>query len=223
MHMRDHTLTNQLEAFHAGLLARLPDSERHAILQAAEDLRADASVRKSSGVGDLAPGFGLPDQHGTIVRLAERLENGPLVVLFVRGGWCPFCTLTLRAYQAALPAIQAAGADLLAITPQPASSCNAVAERDLLAFPILSDHGNAVADAYGVAYDLAPALRSLYARLGHDLPRLNRTGNWRVPLPATFIIGADGQVTHADVQQVAHRRMEPSEVLRLLESVPVNA
>lgn len=157
------------------------------------------------------------------MRLYDRLALGPLVLLFVRGGWCPFCTLTLRAYQAALPAMQAAGADLLAITPQPAGTCSAVAERDLLAFPVLSDQGNAVAGLYGVAYELAPALRALYSRLGHDLPRLNGTGDWRVPLPATFIVNTDRTIARADVQPVAHRRLEPAEVLRTLESLRVNA
>ncbi len=68
-----------------------------------------------------------------------------------------------------------------------------------------------------------PALRPLYCRLGHDLPRINRTGDWRVPLPATFIIGTDGRVVHADVQPVAHRRMEPSAVVRVLERLRVHA
>ena len=223
MHIGDNTLGSQLEAFRAGLLARLPKAERVAILHAAEDLRARADGRKSPGVGDAAPAFALPDQHGRVVRLADRLALGPLVLLFFRGGWCPFCSLTLRAYQAALPKMHAAGADLLAITPVPGNRCMAVAERDLLAFPVLSDQGNAVADEYGVAYELAPALRTLYARLGHDLPNINRTGDWRVPLPATFIIGADGRIVHADVQPVAHRRMEPAEVIRVLESLPVHA
>ncbi len=228
MHIGGTTLTRQLEAFRAGLLARLPAADRLAILHAAEDLRASVDVRKSPEVGDRAPEFALPDQHGRIVQLAERVAHGPVVVLFVRGGWCPFCTLTLRAYQEALPAMEAAGADLLAITPQPAPSCSAVAERDLLAFPVLSDVGNQVADRYGVAYELAPALRSLYARLGHDLPKLNRTGDWRVPLPATFIIGTDGVVVRAHVEPVAHRRLEPAEVVQtlkqlMLESVRVHA
>ena len=223
MHIGDKTLTSQLEAFRAGMHARLPKEERLAILHAAEDLRASADGRKSPQAGDVAPAFDLPDQHGRLVRLADRLELGPLVVLFIRGGWCPFCSLTLRAYQAALPAMHAAGADLLAITPVPGTRCSAVAERDLLAFSVLSDQGNQVAERYGVAYELAPALRSLYARLGHDLPKINGTGDWRVPLPATFIIGTDGRIVHADVQPVAHRRMEPAEVLRVLANLPVHA
>ena len=171
----------------------------------------------------MAPGFELPDQHGRAVRLADRVAQGPIVLLFFRGGWCPFCTLTLRAYQAALPAIHAAGADLLAITPMPPNRCSAEAERDLLAFSVLSDAGNVVSERYGVAYDLAPALRGLYTRLGHDLPTINRTGDWRVPLPATFIVGSDGCIVHSDVQPVAHRRMDPADVVRVLDKLPVNA
>ena len=223
MHIGDHSLGSRLEAFRAGMLARLPEHERQAILHAAEDLRAMVDNRTALQAGDLAPGFALPDQHGRIVRLADRLALGPLVVLFIRGGWCPFCSLTLRAYQAALPTMHAAGADLLAITPVPAARCMAVAERDLLAFPVLSDQGNVVADQYSLAYELAPVLRTLYTRLGHDLPKINRTGDWRVPLPATFIIGTDGRIVHADVQPVAHRRMEPAAVIKILESLPVHA
>ncbi len=139
-------------------------------------------------------------------------------MLFVSCGWCPFCTLTLRAYQAALRAIEATGGYLLPITPQRAGTCISVVERELLKFPVLSDLGNHVAEQYGIAYELAPALRALYARLGHDLPRLIRTGDWRVPLPATFIVGRDGRVAQAHVEPL-HRRLEPAEVVQKLETL----
>lgn len=216
MHIGDTTLTVQLNAFRASMLARLPAAERQAVLNAAEDLRASAEIRKFPERGDLAPPFSLLDQHGQAVRLEDYLRHGPVVLLFFRGGWCPFCTLTLRAYQAALPDVEAAGAHLLAITPQPTGSCSAIAERDLLAFPVLSDTGNRVSDQYGIAYALAPVLRGLYSRLGHDLPSLNQTGDWRVPLPATFVIGMDGRIVRANVEPVAHRRLEPAEVIRTL-------
>jgi peroxiredoxin len=220
MRTLDRSLNQQLEAFRAGYLARLPPDERRAVVEAAEDLRASHDDRRVPEVGEVAPDFALPDQHGRLVRLSERLAIGPVVLLFFRGGWCPFCSLTLRAYQAALPSIEAAGGDLLAVTPVPANRCTVVAERDLLAFPVLSDEGNAVADQYGIAYELAPVLRTVYTRLGHDLPRLNKTGNWRVPLPATFIIGPDRRIVRAHVEPVAHRRLEPSEVVKTLESMP---
>jgi peroxiredoxin len=129
----------------------------------------------------------------------------------------------LRAYQDALPAIQAAGADLLGIGPQPFDSCCAVAERDLLAFSILSDAGNAVAEQFGVVHEIPPVIQALYLRLGHDLPRLNKTDDWRVPLPATFIIGRDGRVIKSHIASTNHARLEPSEVVRALEDARVHA
>ncbi len=223
MHMAHDSLTKQLDAFRGGFIARLPLNERQMILDAAEDLRAGQTGREYPHAGDMAPEIALINQCNKPVSLSERLKFGPVVVLFVRGAWCPFCTLTLRAYQDAYPAIRAAGADLIAVTPQPGGSCSAMVERDLLSFSVLSDLGNQVADQYGVAYELAPALRRIYARLGHDLPKLNQTGDWRVPLPATFIIGSDGRVVKAHVEPTAHRRLEPEQVLTVLDRLRVDA
>jgi peroxiredoxin len=216
-------LAQQLNAFNVSLLQRLPARDRVLIENAATNLRADVGARVFLKAGEPAPDFALPDQHGGSIRLSERLARGPVVVLFIRGGWCPFCTLTVRAYQACLPAIHDAGGDLLAITPQRADSCSVMAERDLLAFPTLSDQDNRVAEAYGIAYDLDPGLRSFYLRLGHDLPRVNGTGNWRVPLPATFIIGQDGRVVLADVAPQIYCRLEPAAAVNALQALSVQA
>ena len=219
MHMGNDSLKKQLETFRDGFLARLPPGDRAMVLSAADELRARAEERKSPRVGDIAPAFALPDEHGRIVHLAERLANGPVVLLFVRGGWCPFCTLTLRAYQAVLPEIHAAGADLLAISPQPAGSCSAMAERDLLAFSTLSDQGMSVARRYGLDYEMAPFLRALYTRLGHDLPRIYQTGTWVVPFSASFIIGQDGRVVRAHIDTAPHHRLEPADALKTLRTL----
>jgi peroxiredoxin len=212
-------LSYQLHAFRSAFLRRLPVDERVRIDPAYEAERAKMGERAIPRVGEAAPDFALPDQHGTIVRLADRLAHGPVVLLFVRGGWCPFCTLTLRAYQDCLPAIHESGGDLLAITPQPADTCCYMAERDLLAFQTLSDHDNQIARQYGIAYELDPALRPMYLRLGHNLPRLNATGNWTIPLPATFVIGQDGLVALAHVEAGAHQRLEPSEAAAALAAI----
>ena len=207
------SLANTLEIFRSTFLERLPSAERRLFGPAIEATRRDLLTRKVPQPGSLAPEFELPDQHGRLVRLVDRLRHGPLVLLFVRGAWCPFCTLTLRAYQAALPAIHEAGGDLLAITPQPASTCSQMAERDLLAFETLSDRDNRTAAAYDIAFDIDPTLRPMHLRLGHDLPRLNGTGNWTVPLPATFVIGQDRKILLTHVEPGQYQRLEPSDAL----------
>jgi peroxiredoxin len=223
MQSNQASLADQLNAFRASFQARLPAAERERLLQAEANTRVKLQKQIIPRVGDKAPAFTLADQHGTMVRLADRLSQGPVVLLFVRGAWCPFCTLTLRAYQDWLPAIHDAGGDLLAITPQPASTCSLMAERDLLAFQTLSDDGNQVARAYGIAFETDPLLRPLYERLGHDLPRLNGTGDWTIPLPATFIIGRDGKVVLAHVEAAHYRRLEPAHAVTTLETLRVPA
>ncbi len=223
MPVRRINLTGQLDAFNAGFRQRLSPRDRAAVVDAAERLRADVATRHIPRPGDAAPDFALPDQHGRPVRLSERLARGPVVVLFIRGAWCPFCTLTLRAYQAALPAIHDAGADLLAVTPQRADTSCHMVERDLLAFPTLSDQDNLVAETYGIAYEPELGVRSLYQRLGHDLPRVNGTDNWRIPLPATFIIAPDGRVVLSHLDTEIHHRLEPAKAVRALQALSVPA
>jgi peroxiredoxin len=212
-------LNQQLAAFYESFHRRLPAAERARFAPANEAARRALQDRPVPQPGDVAPDFALPDQHGRVVRLAERLAHGPVVLLFVRGGWCPLCTLTLRAYQTWLPAIHEAGADLLAITPQPASTCCLMAERDLLAFQTLSDHDNRVAAAYGIAFEMDPLLRPMHLRLGNDIPRLNGTGNWTVPLPATFIVGTDGRVVLSHVEVSNHLRLDPADAVAALQRV----
>ena len=214
------SLTWQLEQFHTALLQRLPPGERR-VLEESEG--HGNAARQMDGIpkpGDGAPDFSLPSQDGRVLTLSERLRQGPVVLLFVRGGWCPFCTMTLRGYQDFLPAFHEQGADLLAITPQPSRTCSQIAERDLLAFPTLSDQGNQVADRYGIGYELELGLRPMHLRLGHDLPRLNGTGNWRIPLPATFVIGTDGIVKLSHVTSMIYRRLDPADALAALQALP---
>lgn len=216
------SLGHQLAAFNAALLQRLPHAER----QAVEDVvQRNKGVDIMAGVpkpGSPAPDFALPDEHGRILRLSDRLARGPAVLLFVRGGWCPFCTMTLRAYQDYLPAFHEYGADLLAVTPQTTRSCSAIVERDLLAFPTLSDQGNHVARQYGIDTELERELRPMHLRLNHDLPRLNGTGNWSIPQPATFVIGGDGLIKLSHVAPTVYGRLDPAEALAAVQALPAH-
>ncbi len=216
-------LKTQLQTFFTGFLDRLSTADRENVVAANESVRAARANAPVLRVGDMAPDFVLPNQHGRMMRLSELLDYGPVAVLFVRGGWCPFSTITLRAYQAALPRIHEAGGSLFALTPQPPDRCSTMAERDLLAFSTLSDADNAVAERYGVAYELPEVTRPLYLRLGHDLPRINGTGDWRIPLPATFLVGMDGRIVLADVQPAPHQRLEPNTLIDALQTLRVDA
>lgn len=214
------TLGERLDAFHDGLLDRVGPAR-------AAELRASEEALVASGVedealreGDAAPDFVLPDQHGGRIGLYDRLEQrDSAVVLFFRGGWCPYCAITLRAWQDRLPDIRAAGSQVLALSPQRLNACCETAERDMLDFAVLSDQGNLVAERYGVAYDLPERLRPFFQSLGHDLPRVNGTGDWRLPLAATFIVDRNRRIVRRHVSALHYRRLEPSDALATLRGI----
>jgi len=214
---RKPSLAEQLASFHAAMLQRMAPDDAEA-LRRSELALADAAPGQLQA-GDLAPDFTLPDQYGRPVRLSDRLALGPVVLLFVKGGWCPFCTLLLRAWQDALPRLHDLGGDLLAVSPQPTPACGGVAERDLLAYPVLSDHGGTVAGAYGVSWELPVALRPLYLRLGHNLPEINGDGRWTAPLPSAFVIGTDHRIALAHADRVAARRLDPDAAIAAVRAL----
>lgn len=206
-------LAEQLQRFRRGIESRAAPADVLALWQADAEAAAVWAGRPMLQAGSLAPEFALLDQHDTTVRLADRLTQGPVVLVFSRGGWCPFCTLVLRAWQDALPALHDAGGDLLAILPERVDACSRAAERDLLAFPVLSDPGSHVAETFGLVAELPDVVRPLYVRLGHDLPRMNGTGDWRLPVPSTVVIGRDGRVVMAHADPLLSERLEPAKVI----------
>ena len=207
------SLPEQLRALHSCMRSRMTPADAEAIRQADAQITAQGPEQAMLKPGDLAPDFCLVDQGKRAVRLADRLGQGFVVVLFSRGGWCPFCTLQLRAWQDALPRLHDAGGELLAVFPQQAELCSQTAERDLLAYPVLSDPGSRVAEAYGVVIDVPKVVRPFYVRLGHDLPRINGAGTWRLPLSSTFVVAPDGRILMAHADLAVPDRLEPDAVL----------
>ena len=176
------------------------------------------STGSAKQVGDRAPAIRLRDQHGEDFAIADLLAKGPVVVTFYRGGWCPFCNLELKAYQAALPRIAAAGASMVAISPEKPDDTVSTAEKNALSFPVLSDVGQRVGKAFGVVYAFTDDVRKVYDGFGLDIPSKNGSpDDWSLPLSATYVIGADGIIQFADTRVDYRERTDPLEVLRVLE------
>ncbi|HZQ91760.1 MAG TPA: peroxiredoxin-like family protein [Terriglobales bacterium] len=190
--------------------------------RAIDDLRASGITERILRVGATAPDFELVDQRGQVVRSADLLVRGPLIVVFFRGRWCPYCVATLEAWQARLPQVQAAGASLVAISPQKPLHTSFTAEQHKLTFPVLSDTGNAVARQFGLAYRVPDYLERHYRGIFINLPNSNGDPSWELPLAATFVIaGKDaGEVARVRTVRFAYAspdfkdRAEPADVLR---------
>lgn len=210
------TLTQQLAEYQAGFKQRAP-ADRVAVMEAATaQLRATGIESAALQVGAELPPLTLPDANGKPVELRVLNADGPLVIVFYRGGWCPYCNLELREWQRLLPQLRERGATLVAISPQTPDNSLTTAEKNELAFPVLSDSNLAAARAFGIAFTMNPELVELYAKAGNDLPTLNGNGRWVLPIPATYLIDASGRVALAHVEADYRQRAEPMQVLKAL-------
>ena len=217
-HTMTQTLSQQLDEFRAGWRARVPADSQALMDRHVAHLKAGGIGQSAKQVGDRAPSIRLRDQHGAMFDVAGLLAKGPVIVTFYRGGWCPFCNLELKAYQAVLPRIAAAGASLVAISPEKPDDTVSTADKNALSFPVLSDVGNAVGKAFGVVYAFTDEVRGVYDGFKLDIPAKNGTpDDWSLPLSATYVIGADGLIQFADTRVDYRERTDPLDVLAVLE------
>ena len=178
------------------------------------------TARHALAAGQPAPNFTLPDASGRPQILTELLEQGPVVLTFYRGNWCPYCSVQLRAYQQALPELARHGATLVAVSPQTPDFTSLTASEKELTFPVLSDADNAVARRYGLAYGVGPEVAGALRDVGIDLANYNGTDADELPLTATFLIGTDGVIAWAQVEADFKRRPGPAALLAALARLP---
>ena len=210
-------LQNDLDAFKTAWLeragpdtARLVDDDNAALQSLAE------AARKS---GAPFPAATLINQTGGLTDLGALMAQGPLVVTFYRGGWCPYCNLELRAYQTLLPDFAALGARLVAISPETPDNTLSTAEKNALAFDVLSDAKGHLADALGIRFELSDAVRALYQKFGHDLPARNGDDKWSLPMPATYVVAKGGRIALANVDPDYRSRLDPALALATLRDL----
>lgn len=212
-------LQQKLDAFRAEF-ARTAPAGRSALYEAKiEELRASFALKRSIGLGDPAPDFRLPDAKGAVVSLHDLLQSGPGIVTFYRGGWCPYCNVQLRAYQAILPEIAELGARLVAISPQLPDGSLSTTEANALTFDVLSDVGNNVARQFGLVWSLPEELRTVLRSNNKALPDINGDDSWELPVPATYVIAQDGRVALAAVEVDYRQRPEPGGIVDALKAL----
>ena len=206
-------LQDQLDEITANT-RNLVQPERLAISErAVEELFATGIEDRILPVGSQAPEFALKDSNGKLVRSRDLLALGPLVIKFFRGRWCPYCVTELETWRDLYGKLREAGALLVAITPQTERQSDFMVGQHGLPFPILSDPGNTVAEKFGLVYTIPEYHRDYYLSILVNLPFINGDKSWRLPLPATYVIGKDSKVLHAEAHADFRVRPEPAEAL----------
>jgi peroxiredoxin len=169
-------------------------------------------------LGEVIPDAELLNVHGTTTTLHAVIAGRPAIVVLYRGAWCPYCNLTLRTYQQdLLPRLADRGAVLVAISPQKPDGSLSMQERNELAFPVLSDPGNAIARSLGALTRPTPEVLAAQREHGLDLAETNADGTTELPMPSVVIVDAAGRVRWLDIHPDYTTRSEPDAILSALD------
>lgn len=167
-------------------------------------------------VGDIAPDFNAKDQNGKTVSLKQALKNGPVVMLFYRGQWCPFCNKQLSRFSDSLSQLTAKGASVLAITPENAENVKKTIEKTKASFPVLEDEGLTIMKLYKVNFAVDENTITKYKGYGIDFDKANGSNGANLPVPATYIIGQNGKIKYVFFNTDYRKRASVQEILNNL-------
>jgi peroxiredoxin len=209
------TLADRLQEITARVEQLLPREKRAANERAVRQLEESGIAERILPVGAKAPEFELPNAKSKVVRSADLLAKGKLVIVFYRGRWCPYCVAQLEFLNEIYREIRAAGAELVAISPQTPKQTEFTADQHKLKFPVLSDAGNRAAREFGLVYRIPDYLEEQYRRTFINLPHINGDQSWELPLPATYVVAPDGTVLYGKADADYRKRAEPGTWMEL--------
>lgn len=187
-----------------------------------DQLAKDDVAGDALKAGDPAPDFTLTNALGKEINLKQELANGPVILTWYRGGWCPYCNLALNFLQRHLHEFKSYGAQLLAITPETPDQSMSTKEKHNLEFEVLTDESNVVAIQYGGVHGLPEEIRDIYATRGvGDYYRDYK--NVEFPVPATYIIDQSAFIRFVFAESDYRKRVEPSDIIDALKSLKEDA
>lgn len=217
MMTQKHTLKSQLDEKKMSFEVKADEYKKRVYKEGIDAVAESGVLASAKQVGDTAPDFVLNNAVGEPVQLQEYLKKGKVVLTWYRGGWCPYCNLTLHELQLQLDNFKLNGATLIALTPElPDSSISTTAKHDL-EFEVLSDVGNKVAKEYGIVFKLTDEVAALYNQ-AFDMNGYNGDESNELPLAATYIIDENGKIIYAFLDADYRNRAEPSELVDFLSN-----
>jgi peroxiredoxin len=207
------SLQDQLDEITANT-RKLVQAERLAIGErSVEELFATGIEERILPVGAQAPEFELKDSSGRLVRSRDLLSVGPLVIKFFRGRWCSYCVTELEVWRDLYGQLRERGALLVAISPETQRQSDFAVQQHKIPFPLLHDPEAKLAEKFGLVYTVPEYHQRYLKSILVNLPFINGEASWRLPLPATYVLGRDGRVQFAEAHADFRVRPEPEEAL----------
>lgn len=213
------SLKTQIDAFEVQKKANVPANILNLMDVTTEKLIAEQLSKHALKVGDKFPAFELPDSKGKQISSTELLAQGPLVLSFYRGGWCPYCNLELRALNNMQQAFADQNAQLIAVSPQLPDESLSTQQQNELAYTVLSDVSNSLSKKCGLVFTLDERLIPVYDQLGLNILKANGDDSYELPLPATYVIDSQGVIQFAFAHEDYTLRAEPLDVLNAVKAL----
>ena len=211
-------LQENLDEIKAKFAQNAPQEKQDTYESGVEEVATSGILDHALNVGDTAPDFSLSNALGNLVTLKEYLGKGAVMLTWYRGGWCPYCNLTLQFFQRYLPEFQQNGANLLALTPELPDRSLSTKEKNSLGFEVLTDLNNAVARKFGLVFKLHPKVSDYY-RDSFDLRWYNGHDKDELPLAATYLIDSQAVIRYAFLDADYRKRAEPKDILEALSQL----
>lgn len=181
---------------------------------------ASGMLERALKKGDTAPDFTLRNASGKEVALTTLLKDGPVVLTWYRGSWCPYCNIALQAYQKSLPEIKAAGGSFVALTPELPDKSLANSEKLALGYEVLTDLNNQVAKQFKIVFEMTPWVAKAMADFA-GLEKYNGADYdvKTLPLSATYIIAPDRKIAYAFLDAEYRNRATPEIIVAELKKI----
>jgi peroxiredoxin len=214
------TIREQSDQLKSAAVEHLPAEVLAVFDRSIENLLDEGVPSDSVQPGDRLESFTLNDATGQLVSLDQLVSSGPAVIVFYRGGWCPYCNLALRTYQRELlPQLERFDARLVAISPQTPDQSLSTVEKAELSFTVLSDPASQLAARVGIAFQQADDVLAAQRQLGLDLAQVNAEGATRLPRPTVLVVDRDRVVRFVDVQLDYTARTEVADIVAALAAL----
>lgn len=216
MENNKQTLKSLLDEKKAAFELNADDTKKEIYKKGLDSVAASGILDKALNVGDIAPNFVLNNAMGKPVELYDYLKKGKVILTWYRGGWCPYCNLTLQELQSELPEFEKNGTNLIALTPELPDKSLSTSEKHNLKFEVLSDVGNTVAKQYNIVFKLTDGVAKIYNK-SFALNEYNGDETNELPLAVTYIINENHQIIYAFVDADYRNRAEPAELTKILK------
>lgn len=199
---------------------KLPDQNRNVPLAITSD---DALGTNDENIGlkagDKVGNFSVADQNGNKITSGQLLQDAPIMVMFYRGGWCPFCNVQIRQLTLAYPEFEKRGVKIAAISVDSAEGAALASKTYDIPFAVLSDSDLSAHTAFNVVMDIDAATFERYKEYGLDLEKWSGKDHHKIAFSSIFFLDKSGQVKWSHAQRDYRTRPSPEQLLSVIDTI----